>query len=435
MSNHTTRSARTLNYTLNPDTLNRMRAANLATAKVDSMKAPGGKGFGANISPDILNATKLVATTAIDFKKALDEGKEATRVLKEKFKNAELTEGWNTVELKEQVTTAEKDRQTRYNIAVRDGDKAEQEKILEEQQVAVAAFAKHDALGKTIIDTQKNVGFIDNENAFPTADKYFLGEYADPRNLMIIDTNIDGKKDGITRMGVTYQTTDADKPGYISEQEKSDLLSDKNSGFRMIDGKLVRALTTSEVTDMLGNATLPTVEANEIEKNIQRLEKEKGKAEDTYNFNNETISSSFGSMITEGNSKKMMYGDLSMGTTFAQDFLLHPDFEAMAINEDGFNNISLTVPKDNTGKALGDADGDGILTVKEMKAAADPDVRKLILKELEKPENIEILKAYWGEWAMLKAKGRLDEVNKGGVANVPPSSTAVTLGGKTNNNR
>jgi len=191
---------------------------------------------------------------------------------------------------------------------------------------------------------------------------------------------------------------------------------------------------------MLGNATLPTVEANEIEKQIQRLEKEKarygkpsseGGAEGTYNFNNETISSSFGSMITEGNSKKMMYGDLSMGTTFAQDFLLHPDFEAIGLDADGFKNISITVPEGT----LGDT-GDGILTVEEMKAVSpDDDVRKLILKELEKPENIEILKAYWGEWAMLKAKRRVGVVEFGGVANISSSSTAVTLGGKTNNNR
>lgn len=438
MSNNTTqRTPRSLNYSLDSSTLNRVKAANLMTAKTDSMKAPGGEGFGASFSPDILKATKLVAAGTIDFKKALDDGKEATRVLNEKFKNAELTEGWNTVELKEQVTTAETDRQTRYNIAVRDGDKAEQEKILEEQQVAVAAFAKHDALGKTVLDTEKKIGFIDNENAFSTTDKYFLGEYADPRNLTIIDTDIDGKKDGITRMGVTYQTTDSNEPGYISPEEKTKLLADKNSGFRMIDGKLVRALTTSDITDVLGNATLPTVEANEIEKQIQRLEKEKaqygkdaagGGAEGTYNFNNETISSSFGSMINEGNSKKMMYGDLRMDTTFAQDFLLHPDFDAMAMNENGFNNISLTVPKDDTGRALGDADGDGILTVKEMKAVADDDVRKLILKELEKPENIETLKAYWGEWAMLKARRRVDPIKFGGVANVP-TSTNTTLDG------
>lgn len=446
--NTTQRTARTLNYNLDSRTLDRVKSANLATAKADSMKASGGKGFGAKVSPDILKATKLVAAGTIDFKKAMDEGKEATRVLNEKFKNAELTEGWNTVELKEQVTTAETDRQTRYNKAVRDGDKAEQEKILEEQQVAVAAFAKHDALGKTVIDTKKKVGFIDNENAFSTADKYFLGEYADPRKLMIIDTNEKGEKDGITRMGVTYQTTDSELPGYISRDEKTKLLEDKNSGFRMIDGKLVRALTTSDVTDMLGNATLPTVEANEIEKQIQRLEKEKSNVGDpaeagggtaTYNFNNDTISSSFGSMINEGNYKKLMYGDLSMGTTFAQDFLLHPDFDAMAINEDGFSNISVTVPKGTLGDT-GDGSGgdpDGILTVKEMQAVADPngDVRKLILKELEKPENFETLKAYWGEWAMLKAKRRVDPVDFGGVANVSPSSSTVAPNNISGNNR
>jgi len=438
MSNHTTRSARTLNYTLNPDTLNRIRSANLQTAKADSMKASGEGFFGKDFIPDVLKATKLVATTAVDYKKALDEGKEATRLLEEKFKNAELTEGWNTVELKEQVTTAEKDRQDRYNIAVKEGKKDEQEKILEEQQVAVAAFAKHDALGKTVLDTKKNVGFIDNENAFSTTDKYFLGEYADPRNLMIIDTDIDGKKDGITRMGVTYQTTNPDEPGYISEQEKSDLLADKNSGFRMIDNKLVRALTTSDVTDMLGNATLPTVEANEIEKQIQRLEKEKGKAEGTYNFNNETISSSFGSMITEGNSKKMMYGDLSMGTTFAQDFLLHPDFKAIGLDAEGFSNISISVPEGALGDT-GDGKGggpDGILTVEEMQAVSpNDDVRKLILKELEKPENIEILKAYWGEWAMLKTKRRLDKVADGGVANIQTNVSVNLDGTNEGNNR
>ena len=158
MSNHTTtQSARTLNYALNPDTLNRIRAANLQTAKVDSMKASGEGFFGKDFIPDVLKATKLVATTAVDYKKALDEGKEATRVLKQKFKNAELTEGWNTVELKEQVITAETDRQKRYNIAVREGNKAEQEKILEEQQVAVAAFAKHDALGKTVLGGARTI--------------------------------------------------------------------------------------------------------------------------------------------------------------------------------------------------------------------------------------------------------------------------------------
>jgi len=459
MSNHTTttRSARTLNYSLDSSLLNRIKEANLMTAKVGSMKAPG-EGFGKNISPDILNATKLVATGTIDFKKALEEGKEATRLLKEKFKNAELTEGWNTVELKDQVTKAETERQTRYNEAVREGDKALQEKILEEQQVAVAAFAKHDALGKTVLDTQKNIGFIDNENAFSTADKYFLGEYADPRNLMIIDTNVDGEKDGITRMGVKYQTTNPDEPGYIDPAEAEKLLKDPNSGYRKMpkmgpfdEGEseftIVRALTTSDVTDMLGNATLPTVEANEIEKQIQRLEKEKAKygdpaeeggGESTYNFNNETVSTSFGSMINESNSKKMMYGDLSMGTTFAQDFLLHPDFETIDISEDfkGFDNISLTVPEGTLGDTGGGENGaaDGILTVEEM-AAADDDVKKLILKELEKPENIEILKAYWGEWAMLKAKRRVDPVKFGGVANVPPASPTVAPNNISGNNR
>ena len=268
---------------------------------------------------------------------------------------------------------------------------------------------------------------------------------------MIIDTNVDGEKDGITRMGVKYQTTNPDEPGYIDPAEAEKLLKDPNSGYRKMpkmgpfdEGEseftIVRALTTSDVTDMLGNATLPTVEANEIEKQIQRLEKEKAKygkdaadggAEGTYNFNNETISSSFGSMINEGNSKKMMYGDLSMGTTFAQDFLLHPDFNAMAINADGFKNISITVPEGT----LGDT-GDGILTVEEMQAVdPDSDVRKLILKELEKPENIETLKAYWGEWAMLKAKRRVDPVKFGGVANVQTNVSVNLDGTNKGNNR
>ena len=135
-------------------------------------------------------------------------------------------------------------------------------------------------------------------------------------------------------------------------------------------------------------------------------------------------------MVNEGNSKKMMYGDLRMNTTFAQDFLLHPDFEAIGLDAEGFSNISITVPEGELGDTGGGENGaaDGILTVEEMKAVADPEVRKMILKELEKPENIEILKAYWGEWAMLKAKGRVDPVKFGGVANVPPASVPPSVG-------
>ena len=208
------------------------------------------------------------------------------------------------------------------------------------------------------------------------------------------------------------------------------LLEDPNSGYTEVDGKIIRSLTTSEITDMLGNATRPTTEALQINKEFDRMiadrlainkanigvEEEK---QQTYAFSDDQVSAKFGEMINEGNQKKLIYAKLDGVGTFSKEFMLHPDFKSTTFDP----NIGMPVPDGATenGPTFADIAGpDKILQASEM-VGLSPNDRALILKELQKPGNENMLREYWGEWVMLKSKGKM---GLGGVNTTTDTMTA-----------
>ncbi|MDB3913310.1 hypothetical protein N9378_00470 [Flavobacteriaceae bacterium] len=427
-------AGRTLDYGLDASTLNRVRDAGLASANLQSMKGGGRVGL-AQALGEIGKGVQLIGG-------GLKAGKEASKLLNAKWQNAESTGGWGGAkpELKEQMTTLEKENQAEYQAAVQAGDRTKQAEILARQAQRVEQFGKHNALGALVLSTRKDVGFIDNNEAYSLEDQLFLSSYADPTEVMVIPS-----EGGVVKMGVDY--TDFFKPispegttneellesveaANIRDAQLEELLADPNSGYTKVDGKIIRSLTTSEITDMLGNATRPTTEALQINKEFDRMiadrlainkanigvEEEK---QQTYAFSDDQVSAKFGEMINEGNQKKLIYAKLDGVGTFSKEFMLHPDFKSTTFDP----NIGMPVPDGATenGPTFADIAGpDKILQASEM-VGLSPNDRALILKELQKPGNENMLREYWGEWVMLKSKGKM---GLGGVNTTTDTMTA-----------
>ncbi len=407
-------AGRTLDYGLDASTLNRVRDAGMASANLQSMKGGGRVGL-AQALGEIGKGVQLIGG-------GLKAGKEASKLLNAKWQNAESTGGWGGAkpELKEQMTTLEKENQAEYQAAVQAGDRTKQAEILARQAQRVEQFGKHNALGALVLSTRKDVGFIDNNEAYSLEDQLFLSSYADPTEVMVIPS-----EGGVVKIGVDYTDFSWGEPAELEE-----LLADPNSGYTEVDGKIIRSLTTSEITDMLGNATRPTTEALQINKEFDRMvadrlainkanigvEEEK---QQTYAFSDDQVSAKFGEMINEGNQKKLIYAKLDGVGTFSKEFMLHPDFKSTTFDP----NIGMPVPSGNTesGATFESIAGpDKILQASEM-VELSPNDRALILKELQKPGNENMLREYWGEWVMLKSKGKM---GLGGVNTTTDTMTA-----------
>ena len=420
-------AGRTLDYGLDASTLNRVRDAGLASANLQSMKGGGRVGL-AQALGEIGKGVQLIGG-------GLKAGKEASKLLNAKWQNAESTGGWGGAkpELKEQMTTLEKENQAEYQAAVQAGDRTKQAEILARQAQRVEQFGKHNALGALVLSTRKDVGFIDNNEAYSLEDQLFLSSYADPTEVMVIPS-----EGGVVKMGVDYtdyfDSMENEMVASAQFREHNEmlkgLLEDPNSGYTEVDGKIIRSLTTSEITDMLGNATRPTTEALQINKEFDRMiadrlainkanigvEEEK---QQTYAFSDDQVSAKFGEMINEGNQKKLIYAKLDGVGTFSKEFMLHPDFKSTTFDP----NIGMPVPDGATenGPTFADIAGpDKILQASEM-VGLSPNDRALILKELQKPGNENMLREYWGEWVMLKSKGKM---GLGGVNTTTDTMTA-----------
>jgi len=420
-------AGRTLDYGLDASTLNRVRDAGLASANSQSMKGGGRVGL-AQALGEIGKGVQLIGG-------GLKAGKEASKLLNAKWQNAESTGGWGGAkpELKEQMTTLEKENQAEYQAAVQAGDRTKQAEILARQAQRVEQFGKHNALGALVLSTRKDVGFIDNNEAYSLEDQLFLSSYADPTEVMVIPS-----EGGVVKMGVDYtdyfDSMENEMVASAQFREHNEmlkgLLEDPNSGYTEVDGKIIRSLTTSEITDMLGNATRPTTEALQINKEFDRMvadrlainkanigvEEEK---QQTYAFSDDQVSAKFGEMINEGNQKKLIYAKLDGVGTFSKEFMLHPDFKSTTFDP----NIGMPVPSGNTesGATFESIAGpDKILQASEM-VELSPNDRALILKELQKPGNENMLREYWGEWVMLKSKGKM---GLGGVNTTTDTMTA-----------
>ena len=391
-------AGRTLDYGLDASTLNRVRDAGLASANSQSMKGGGRVGL-AQALGEIGKGVQLIGG-------GLKAGKEASKLLNAKWQNAESTGGWGGAkpELKEQMTTLEKENQAEYQAAVQAGDRTKQAEILARQAQRVEQFGKHNALGALVLSTRKDVGFIDNNEAYSLEDQLFLSSYADPTEVMVIPS-----EGGVVKMGVDYtdyfDSMENEMVASAQFREHNEmlkgLLEDPNSGYTEVDGKIIRSLTTSEITDMLGNATRPTTEALQINKEFDRMvadrlainkanigvEEEK---QQTYAFSDDQVSAKFGEMINEGNQKKLIYAKLDGVGTFSKEFMLHPDFKSTTFDP----NIGMPVPSGNTesGATFESIAGpDKILQASEM-VELSPNDRALILKELQKPGNENMLR-------------------------------------------
>jgi len=426
-------ASKTLNYELDANVMTQIRTAGMQEAKADAMKGPKGELFGAASITGYLN-TAMAGLDA--WKRGKAKGEEETAKLMDAFQQANLTEGWTTSELRATWVEGEKVRQTDYQNAVRSGDRQKQQDILAEQEKETQQLGKFDIVGKALIETIDGAGLMEDADAFPPRDRTFLTGYVDPRNLEVIKD----EETGNMLMGVEYETTfdgDGGELGnFRNEEELVNLLNDPNSGYRLVSGdgariepplsadnfvegnRVVRALNSEQITDIVGNSTNPTVEALEIEKQIQRMEKEKSKVgienEDdpsnaVYNFNATSVSSGYGAMVNNGNAKKLMYGDLDQDSTFAADFMSHPDFSNLGTEFDVNGVIPVSDDADPTLIAAAAKDGEPGLSASDIKAAFETTTfnKRLVLQELEKPENINTLKEYWGEWMMLKTRMRL----------------------------
>jgi hypothetical protein len=149
-------------------------------------------------------------------------------------------------------------------------------------------------------------------------------------------------------------------------------------------------------------------------------------------FNNEDISTKYGNFITDHNMVRKSAVSEIAGRTFIDDFV--SDENDIWTNLKTYNlNGAIIINDETTPDALKNLDlqanggnGDGKISPEELAAFTGTD-RALIVQELMKPENIEMYKSYWGEWAMLRARGRVQDILTGlGVKDMDAAITQPT---------
>ena len=129
-----TAASRSLDYTLRPDILNRVKEAGRTTGR----DRDGGRDGLSNLSKTIQKGAESLLETKAEvqenIKRKENEALEAKAEFEKSFEALGARSSWATPELFEQFTSLEKEYQEDYNQAIINGDKTKQESMLKAQQ-------------------------------------------------------------------------------------------------------------------------------------------------------------------------------------------------------------------------------------------------------------------------------------------------------------
>ena len=408
---------RSLDYSLDFRTLDRLKQANLATAKGELQK--------------LGQVTQLgkIATTGIALtSQAMQEGAAITQEKIGLWKDFSDRESWASPEYYEAFMAEEDIFREQYADAIRRGKTQEADRLLADQAKRssnLQGFVKNAESAKQMYDKglySKYDPALGEKNIISEADDFYLTKFIENKDT--VPVNVDGKSmigvDYSDQFGikppefvgptqVTYQDFMTDgKMDPKKVAEKLGITEQEARSYVLKDGKILRAHTPSEVDSLINKATKPEALSNAVLDSFKAMEVQAGKDPKKYatSFNDNDISTKFGNFIVDTDMARKAAVSEIAGRTFIDDFT---DEANPVWNDIKLTNITGGIKVvEGMDQALVTAAGnDGILDAQEMSGLD----RKLVVEEMMKPHNIEIFKQYWGEWCMLRAKGRVGGVN------------------------
>ena len=429
-----TGAGRSLDYSLDFRTLDRLKQANLATAKGELQKLG-----------QVTQLGKMATTGIALTSQAMQQGAAITQEKIGLWKDFSDRESWASPEYYEAFMAEEDKFREEYELAVKRGETQKADRLLADQTKRssnLQGFVKNAESAKQMYDQGLYLKYdpaLGEKNIISEADDFYLTKFIENKDT--VPVNVDGKSmigvDYSDQFGITPpQPVDYDNDGIIDGIPASETAKARDAAKKFItdgkldpkkvaehlniteqeaksyvykDGRILRAHTPSEVDSLINKATKPEALSSAVLDSFKAMEVQAGKDPKKYttNFNDNDISTKFGNFIVDADMARKAAVSEIAGRTFIDDFT---DEANPVWNDIKLTNITggIKVIDGSTPQALATAAGDdGILDASEMSGLD----RKLVVEEMMKPHNIEIFKQYWGEWCMLRAKTRVKNVD------------------------
>jgi len=412
-----TPTARTLDYSLSGDTLDRVKGATTATAKKELQTLKGKTDF-----------VDTITTTTRQIGASVIAGAAQTKELNGMWDAAISRDTYGTVELRDELKNLVRPDQEAYIKAVREGNKDEQERLLAELGEKANQLTATKASVESLTDTYNNIGFKDNLNSFSLADQTAAAVLANGKKVSYIRSD-DGQL--ISQINQTQEVIDDIHSGLeqganeldavFAERKKKHeedyldnlmngehigeyIVTDKNgvpladgtspgaqlSAADLASGKIIikRNFNAANIDKLGANGRKPVEITRDVTAMLAKVQQDASDPKSSTYFDYANINNSVLAGITPESINDFMYEDIGAGSTFAKDFLFNPALDIPVFIKDD--------PRD--------ANKDGVLSPDETKGYnMTPEDKKLILKALADPENAEIAKHHIGDWLTMKS--------------------------------
>lgn len=425
-----TGAGRSLDYSLDFRTLDRLKQANLATAKGELQKLGQ------------LTQLGKMATTGIALtSQAMQEGEAITQEKIGLWKDFSDRESWASPEYYEAFMAEEDKFREEYEDAVKRGETQKADRLLADQTKRssnLQGFVKNAESAKQMYDQGLYLKYdpaLGEKNIISEADDFYLTKFIENKDT--VPVNVDGKSmigvDYSDQFGITPpQPTGFREKDFIAGQkakaaskkfmtdgkldpkkvaEHLNITEQEAKSYVYKDGRILRAHTPSEVDSLINKATKPEALSNAVLDSFKAMEVQAGKDPKKYitNFNDNDISTKFGNFIVDTDMARKAAVSEIAGRTFIDDFAdkANPVWNDIKL-KNVTGGIKVVAGMDSTLVAA-DKNNDNIIDASEMQLSGLD--RRLVVEEMMKPHNIEIFKQYWGEWCMLRAKTRVGDVD------------------------
>lgn len=434
-----TTTARSLNYGLDSTILDRVKGAATATAKVERQELTGKV-------EAIDKATGQILTMGA----AIETGRQRTESMIElgaQWEEALSKTEWGTAEAMNRYKSGLLKKQEDYIQAVRTGDKAAQEKLLQELNQGASDLENIKNSTTRMTEGYKEHGHFEDTSILPIEDQEFLAAAA--KNTDIDFVNINGttysqfdSTDNILRR--TVNMSDEDLQTYViglfdrtddlrTVQGLPEDVQSKLTGNKLSDAEIIKTFFTSlkpnefrlgltrgdyqikrnvspeGMNKLAKRAEKPTALIGEIQTTLQQIQEGASADKATY-FDPIEVKNKWASGFTKDDQRIMMSTDVGFGGVFKEDFMKASVLD-MPIPIMRFPGISYDIV---------DKDGSGTLEYNELPEELmhdhddDPTTpmvlldehKKLIIEEMMKPENFDLAKDHWSSWAAMKSAQR-----------------------------
>jgi hypothetical protein len=431
-----TSHSRTLNYALDDKILDRVKGAATATAKVDRQELTGKV-------EAIDEATGQITTMGA----AIETGRQRTESMIElgaQWEEALSNTDWGTPEAMGRYKSGLLDKQEAYIHAVKTGDKAEQERLLQELNKGATDLENIKNSTTRMKEGYQEHGHFEDTSILPIEDQEFLAAAGKNTKIDFVDINgttysqFDNTDNHLKR---TANMSDGEITTYIGDlldrtddlrtiEGLPDIFQKQLTGNRVADAEIIkrymaqapasfsakwrkgdirikRNVSPEGMNSLANRAEKPTALIGEIQTTLQQIQEGASSDKPTY-FDPVEVKNKWASGFTKDDQRIMMSTDVGFGGVFKEDFMKASVLD-MPIPIMMFD-----------GQHVVDKDGSGTLEYDELPHQLmhdhdnDPTTplvlldkhKELIIEEMMKPENFDLAKDHWSAWAAMKSAQR-----------------------------